>query len=127
MNSALLADVPVKADASAAPTFSVYPADGASMTYSDGAITVTENGLCSVNYNLVYVNNTSEKVTSVLTLYGEPVEVTRRTLQGQSGAGSSYLFAVKAGDKIQVEVDGAQSLESASLNIGARFYKINET
>lgn len=110
-----------------APTFSVYPADGASMTYSDGAITVTENGLCSVNYNLVYVNNTSEKVTSVLTLNGVPVEVTRRTLQGQSGAGSSYLFAVKAGDKIQVEVDGAQSLESASLNIGARFYKINET
>ena len=64
---------------------------------------------------------------AVLTLNGVPVEVTRRTLQGQSGAGSSYLFAVKAGDKIQVEVDGAQSLESASLNIGARFYKINET
>lgn len=97
------------------------------MTYEGGAFTVAEEGLCSVTYNLVYINDNSDKVTAVITLNGVPFEVTRRMLQGQSGVGTTYLFPVKAGDKIQMEVDGTQSLNDAFLNVAVKFYKINET
>ncbi|MDE7084008.1 MAG: hypothetical protein K2O81_02055 [Clostridia bacterium] len=96
------------------------------LTYSGGAITVKESGLCSATYNLVYLNDESAEVTAVLTLNGVPFEVTRRMLQGQSGVGATYLFPVKAGDVIQVEVDGTQSLEHALLNTAVKFYTVNQ-